>query len=112
ETARMSLEDEVDQNTAKAIAASTESNGSPRPAAEPATSGPRPASPGGPRPPAPGHARPAAPSPSPQATQPSPAQASSAASSSSPAQDKPARAAVVDTEEKGDGVRLRPGSDN
>src|SRR5207302_275708 len=30
ETARMSLEDEVDQNTAKAIAASTESNGSPR----------------------------------------------------------------------------------
>ena len=112
ETARMSLEDEVDQNTAKAIAASTESNGSPRPAAEPATAGPRPASPGGQRPAAPGHARPAAPSPSPQATQPSPAQASSAASSSAPAQDKPARAAVVDTEEKGDGVRLRPGSDN
>ena len=48
ETARMSLEDEVDQNTAKAIAAA-ESNGSPRPAAEPATA-PRPASPGGPRP--------------------------------------------------------------
>ena len=112
ETARMSLEDEVDQNTAKAIAASTESNGSPRPAAGPATAGPRPASPGGQRPPAPGHARPAAPSPSPQATQPSPAQASSAASSSAPAQDKPARAAVVDTEEKGDGVRLRPGRDN
>jgi len=113
ETARMSLEDEVDQNTAKAIAASTESNGSPRSAAEPATAGSRPASPGGQRPAAPGHARPAAPSPSPQATQPSPAhQASSAASSSAPAQDKPARAAVVDTEEKGDGVRLRPGSDN
>ena len=115
ETARMSLEDEVDQNTAKAIAASTESNGSPRPAAEPATAGPRPASPGGPRPAAPGSsatARPAAPSPSPQATQASPTQASSAASSSAPAQDKPARAAVVDTEEKGDGVRLRPGSDN
>src|SRR6266581_8177665 len=50
ETARMSLEDEVDQNTATAIAAATESNGSPRPAAEPATAGPRPASPGGPRP--------------------------------------------------------------
>src|SRR5579864_729064 len=82
ETARMSLEDEVDQNTAKAIAASTESNGSPRPAAEPATAGSRPASPGGQRPAAPGHARPAAPSP--QATQPSPAQASSAASSSAP----------------------------
>src|SRR5580704_12065824 len=85
ETARMSLEDEVDQNTAKAIAASTESNGSPRPAAEPATAGPRPASPGGQRPAAPGHARPAAPSPSPQATQPSPGQASSAAQASSPA---------------------------
>src|SRR5690242_4163836 len=112
ETARMSLEDEVDQNTATAIAASTESNGSPRPAAEPATAGPRPASPGGPRPAASGPARPAAPSPSPQATRPSPAQASSAASSSAPAQDKPARAAVVDTEENGDGVRLRPGSDN
>jgi len=116
ETARMSLEDEVDQNTAKAIAASTESNGSPRPAAEPATAGPRPASPGGPRPAAPGSARPAAPSPSPQATQPSPAQASSpapsSAPSSAPAQDKPARAAAVDTGEKGDNVRLRPGSDN
>jgi cell division septum initiation protein DivIVA len=112
ETARMSLEDEVDQNTAKTIAASTESNGSPRPAAEPTTAGPRPASPGGPRPAAPGPARPAAPSPSPQVTQPSPAQASSAAPSSAPAQDKPARAAVVDTEKKGDGVRLRPGSDN
>jgi cell division septum initiation protein DivIVA len=114
ETARMSLEDEVDQNTAKAIAASTESNGSPRSAAEPATAAasPRPASPGGPRPAAPGPARPAAPSPSQQATQPSPAQASSAAPSSAQAPDKPARAAVVDTEEKGDSVRVRPGSDN
>src|SRR5436190_152452 len=82
ETARMSLEDEVDQNTAKAIAASTEANGSPRPAAEPTTAGPRPASPGGPRPAAPGPTRPAAPSP--QATQASPAQAPSAASSSAP----------------------------
>src|SRR5690348_14134846 len=38
ETARLSLEDEVDQNTAKAIAA-TEANGAPRPAAEPASAG-------------------------------------------------------------------------
>src|SRR6266516_2612686 len=47
ETARMSLEDEVDQNTAKAIAA-TEANGAPRAGAEPATAAasPRPASPG------------------------------------------------------------------
>ena len=59
ETARMSLEDEVDQATAKTIAAS-ESNGAPRPAAEsagsaalrPAGSG-RPTGPGGPRPTAP-----------------------------------------------------------
>jgi len=111
----MSLEDEVDQNTAKSIAASTEANGSPRPAAEPATAAAasRPASPGGPRPAGPGSSAPARPAaPSPQATQPSPAQASSASSSSAPAQDKPARAAVVDTGEKGDGVRLRPGSDN
>ena len=123
ETARMSLEDEVDQNTAKAIAASTESNGAPRPAAEPAGS----AAAAGPRARA-DRARPhrvtrppahAAPSPrQPQAdAQPSPAQSSSAQSSSAPvAQEKPAqapaRAAVIDTEEKGDGVRLRPGSDN
>jgi len=115
ETARMSLEDEVDQNTAKTIAASTEANGSPRPAAEPATAAasPRPASPGGPRPAGPGSSAPARPAvPSPQATQPSPGPASPAASSSAPAQDKPTRAAVVDPEEKADGVRLRPRSDN
>src|SRR6185437_15870938 len=35
ETARMSLEDEVDQNTAKAIAAAAEANGGSHPAAEP-----------------------------------------------------------------------------
>src|SRR5712692_6843375 len=37
ETARMSLEDEVDQATAKAIAVAAETNGAPRPAAEPAS---------------------------------------------------------------------------
>ena len=62
ETARMSLEDEVDQSTAKAIAAS-ESNGAPRQAAGPTgaagsrATGPtgsgRPIGPGGPRPTAP-----------------------------------------------------------
>src|SRR5207302_4030975 len=48
ETARMSLEDEVDQATAKTIAAS-EANGGPRPAAAPATAAasPRPGSQGG-----------------------------------------------------------------
>ncbi len=121
ETARMSLEDEVDQNTAKAIAA-TESNGAPRPAAAPATAAasPRPASQGGPRPAAPGGpsgpGRPAAssqsaPSQPPQATQPSSAQPSSAQPQEKPAQ-APTRATVVDAEEKSNSVRLRPGSDN
>ena len=123
ETARMSLEDEVDQNTAKAIAA-TESNGAPRTVTEPAAAASRPASPGGARPAAPGSsgpARPATPSQAApgqprQATQPSPAQASSGQSSSGQAQEKPAqaspRAGVIDTEDKGDTVRVRPASDN
>ena len=128
ETARMSLEDEVDQNTAKAIAA-TESNGAPRTVTEPAAAASRPASPGGARPAAPGSsgpARPATPSQAApgqprQATQPSPAQSSSdqsspGQSSSGQAQEKPAqaspRASVIDTEDKGDTVRVRPASDN
>ena len=123
ETARMSLEDEVDQNTAKAIAA-TESNGAPRTVTEPAAAASRPASPGGARPAAPGSsgpARPATPSQAApgqprQATQPSPAQSSSGQSSSGQAQEKPAqaspRAAVIGTEDKGDTVRVRPVSDN
>src|SRR5271169_4978470 len=48
ETARMSLEDEVDQTTAKTIAAS-ESNGAPRPAAPPSAAA-RPSGPAQPRP--------------------------------------------------------------
>ena len=57
ETARMSLEDEVDHATTKAIAAA-EANGAPRPAADPAGSAAsagsaRPTGPGGPRPAAP-----------------------------------------------------------
>jgi len=124
ENARMSLEDEVDQATAKTIAGA-EPNGAPRPAAGPTGAGSRPASPGGARPAGPGPARPAAPSP--QGTQPSAAQSSSAQSSSAqsssapsspaqaqekqPAQASP-RAAGVDSDDKGDGVRVRPGSDN
>jgi cell division septum initiation protein DivIVA len=127
ETARMSLEDEVDQATAKAIAAAAESNGAPRPGTESATTAtaasPRPASLGGPRPAAPGSSgpgRPAGPS-QPAAGQPSPAQSSSVPSSSAPSSSAqsqeqpaqaPARATVVDTGEKSDNVRIRPGSDN
>jgi DivIVA domain-containing protein len=125
ETARMSLEDEVDQATAKTIAAS-ESNGTPRPAAETAGSaaaGRRagPAGPGGPAGPRPATPGPSAPSrPGPAQTGPGqPQQAASGPAQSPPSpvrpQDKPsppARAAVIDAENKTEGVRIIPGGDN
>ena len=141
ETARMSLEDEVDQATAKTIAAS-ESNGAPRPAAESAagagaatsTGSGRPMGPGGPRPTAPqpapptsartpGPASPAQPSPiqpapaqpsqSPSAQSPSaPSQAASQAAQSQEKQHAPARSTVIDAEEPAEGIRIVPGSDN
>jgi DivIVA domain-containing protein len=137
ETARMSLEDEVDQATAKTIAAS-ESNGAPRPAAEPAGSSGSSGSSGSGRPTGPGGPRPAAPQAPPSAstrtagpagpaqpgsTQPSQSpSAQSSAAQSSPAgppsvqsQDKQhstARSAVIDTEEPAEGIRIMPGSDN
>jgi len=115
ETARQSLEDEVDQATAKAISA-TESNGAPRPAADPAG---RPASAGGPRPAAAGGpVRPATPSqPAPgQPAQPQTAQPASTQSPVTRAQEKPAQAPaharVIDPDEKSEGVRIRPGRDS
>jgi len=118
ETARQSLEDEVDQATAKAISA-TESNGAPRAAADPAGSGAgRPATAGGPRPAAAGGpVRPATPSPAPgQPTQPQSAQQASTQSPVARAQEKPAQAPaharVIDPDEKSEGVRIRPGRDN
>ena len=129
ETARMSLEDEVDQATAKAISAA-ESNGAPRPAAEPtgpaAGGGPRPTASGGPvRPAAPSQAASsqAAPSqvaplqaPPGQPTQPQAAQSQAAQSQAAQSQEKPAqgpaRAGVIDPDEKSEGVRIRPGGDN
>jgi DivIVA domain-containing protein len=141
ETARMSLEDEVDQATAKAIGAS-EANGAPRPVAEsagaPGATGPgRPTGPGGPRPTAPqppppasartpGPAGPAQPGPTQQVQSPlaqaqaqaqaRSAQAQSAQAQSAQAQEKqqhsPARSAVIDAEESAEGVRLMPRSDN
>ncbi len=138
ETARMSLEDEVDQATAKATAM-PEPNGAPRPAGEPDAPRPAgeparspagrspvsPASPGGPAGPRPATAGPSAP-PRPavpggpgQAGPGQPQQAASAPAQSSPPpvqpQDKPsspARAAVIDAEEKTEGVRIMPGGDN
>ena len=112
ETARMSLEDEVDHATTRAIAAA-ETNGAPRPAADPAGSAAsagsaRPTGPGGPRPAAP-QATPVMPTPTPTSapptaarptgpaqpsqspTAPSPSQ--SPRSQSAPAQPTPAQAA-------------------
>jgi cell division septum initiation protein DivIVA len=118
ETARMSLEEEVDQATAKTIAAAG-SNGAPRPgadltgsatAARPAPGGPRPAAPGGP-------ARPAAPSRAPSQTGPGqPAQPQAAPSPAAQSQQKPAqppaRPSLIDPDEQSEGVRLRPRGDN
>ena len=140
ETARMSLEDEVDQATAKAIAVS-ESSGAPRQAAGPAgsTGSGRPAGPGGLRPtaPLPAPARPGGPAQpgpiQPRATQPGPTQpgptqpgptqpgpksrpgpARSAQPSAQP-QDKqhpPLRPTVIDAGESAEGVRIMPRGDN
>ena len=136
ETARMSLEDEVDQATAKSIAA-PDSHGAARPGAESASaagssassaSG-RPAGPGGPAGP-----RPAAPQPTlrasatpgapvrpatpsqpgqPQPGQPQPGQSPTAPSPTAQPQDKHfhARSTVIDAEETAEGVRIMPGSD-
>ncbi len=126
ETARMSLEDEVDQATAKAIAAA-EANGAPRQAAETASaaeaSGPsRPARPGsaaGPRPAAPqaGSSAPARPGPSAPSGSSVQAKPTSPPAPSQPAQPQenqhaPARSAVINTEGQAESVRRAPGSDN
>jgi DivIVA domain-containing protein len=138
ETARMSLEDEVDQNTAKGIAAAAEANGGSHPAAD--QSGPaggRPAGPGNTGPgntgpgntgagnTGPGNTGPGSTAPRPAASPsgvqvpgrgsaaPSPAQPASSPSSPSPAkQPSTLRAAVIDTEDQADEIRLMPGADN
>jgi DivIVA domain-containing protein len=96
ESARMSLEDEVDQATAKTIAAG-ESGGGARPAA----AAERPA---GPRPAATPAAQPPSSAPGPGAGQ----------TAGPSAQDKraPARTGILDSDERGDGVRRGPGSGN
>src|SRR6516225_4180926 len=123
ETARMSLEEEVDQTAAKTIAAA-ESNGAPRPgadltgsatAARPAPGGPRPAAPGG-------SVRPATPSQAPSQTGPgqpaqpraaqSPAAQSPAAQPQQKSAQPPARPSIIDPDEQSEGVRLRPRGDN
>jgi DivIVA domain-containing protein len=120
ETARMSLEDEVDQNTAKAIAAAAggpgksdtaaEANGGSHPAAEsgiPAGSqGPaRTAGPQGPAGGGPAQARGTGATGS--ATGPA-----TGSAGPSPAKPSAARSAVIDTEDHTEGIRLMPGADN
>jgi cell division septum initiation protein DivIVA len=127
ENARMSLEEEVDQATAKAIAAG-EPGGAARPAGAPAGSnGPGtangPATPNGPAGPgASGGSRPAAQPPA--GTAASRPAAAAPSSSSAPGQGTPgaapsaqdkrtsARTGILDGGEHGDGMRLVPGSDN
>jgi cell division septum initiation protein DivIVA len=115
ENARLSLEDEVDQVTAKTIAsaASADAAGTPRPASGP--SGPAgtngPVNPAGPRPSAPQQppaapVRPAAPQPT------LVAQAQAGPSAQSQDKRSPSRAAVIDSEDDGDGIRIMPGNDN
>src|SRR5947209_6753462 len=138
ETARMSLEDEVDQNTAKGIAAAAEANGGSHPAepagapgssrpvgtAGPGGTGPGSTSPGSTSPgstgpgstePRPAGSQPGSPAPvrGPGSTAPSPAQPAPSSSGPSPAkQPSTARASVIDTEDHADGIRFMPGADN
>ena len=124
ETARMSLEDEVDQNTAKAIAAAAEANGGAHPVTEPIPATPagsqgpaRTAGPQGPAGsgpagtgPAGSGTRPAAPQPG----SPAPSRGAGAPSPTGPSPAKPsaARSAIIDTEDHAEGIRLMPGADN
>ena len=110
ESARMSLEEEVDQATAKTISGAG-SNGAPRPAAEGSA---RPASPGG--------VRPATPPSAPQAPPTRPQHTQAQAPPSQPAQSQPAqsqeephapvRGGLIDADEQAEGVRILPSGDS
>ncbi len=133
ETSRMSLEDEVEQTTAKSVAAS-DSAGTSRPVSPAGTNGP--AGPGGSRPAAPQPGRPATPQPARTAaplpavsaagrhavSSPAPSgPGSSGPNSSEPASSQPAQAtekrppargSVIDSEEHTENMRIVPGSGN
>jgi cell division septum initiation protein DivIVA len=120
ETSRMSLEEEVDQATAKAISAG-EAASAARPAGVPAGSngptagnGPTaPNRPSGARPAAQSQAGPASSRPAtPAAGQPSVSAPSQGSTPSGPDKRPSARTGVLDSDEHGDGIRLVPGSDN
>jgi len=123
EAARLSLEDEVEQNTAKGIAAAKAGDG-PRPAGATGPSAPGgpagpgasggPGGPGGAASPATATAARAATQPLASTTSARPGPASPPQSPAQHADDKrtPARAAVIDSDDKPNGVRIMPGSDN
>ena len=120
ETSRMSLEEEVDQATAKAIAAG-EAASAARPARVPAGSNGPTAANGPTAPNGPSGARPAvqpqagtAPSrpATPAAAQPSGSVPGQGSAPSGPDKRPSARTGVLDSDEHGDGIRLVPGSDN
>jgi cell division septum initiation protein DivIVA len=120
ETSRMSLEEEVDQATAKAISAG-EAASAARPAGVPAGSnGPTaangPTAPNGPsgaRPAAQSQAGPASSRPgAPAAGQPSASAPSQGSTPSGPDKRPSARTGILDSDEHGDGIRLVPGNDN
>jgi DivIVA domain-containing protein len=126
ETARMSLEDEVDQVTAKTIAAGQagEQVGAARPAGAPAgasgpaaASGPTPpngpagpGSPAGPRPAGPASRPAAGPAAGPSSS--APGQGGPGSAPSQPDKRASARTGVLGSDDHADGVRLVPGSDN
>ena len=128
ETARMSLEDEVDQNTAKAIAAAAEANGGSHPAPESGGPGvpaavpagspgpartPGPQGPGGTGPAGTG-TRPAAPPPGSPAASRGTGASGLATGPTGPPPAKPsaARSSIMDTEDHAEGIRLMPGADD
>ena len=123
ETSRPSLEDEVEQATAKSIAAGSDSANGPRPSTPAGANGPT--APGGlrvgPRPAAQAPVRPpvsAQPGSAPtQPAQPTRSQPSLSQPASAPpvqAADKRTqeRAAIIDDDENTEGIRIVPGSDN
>jgi DivIVA domain-containing protein len=109
ESARVSLEDEVDQATAKAIGA-PEPAGAPRPAGSNGPAGPGAQAGGGPHPAA---QQPAAAVPGRPASPPQPTP-SAQAQGAQPSQEKrtQARTGIIAAEEQAEGVRMRPGSDS
>ena len=120
ETARPSLEDEVDQATAKAIGTPAESAGAPGPAGPAGPAGPgAPARPNGQSAPRPAGSQPTtatvSPTPTPTPARPAPSQPStspqSAQSPQSGGQRGPAHARVPSAEEQADTVRMMPGDD-